>query len=88
MHLMDKRRSAAPIIAAVLLLLPVLYVESYFALVVPRGIDQPEPADPWAIPPEVHYRVGGTVSATIFAPLEAVDRRLRPDAWGPHWIDR
>jgi hypothetical protein len=33
---MDKPRSFAPIIAAVLLLLPVLYVGSYLSLVTPR----------------------------------------------------
>jgi len=31
------KRHAAPVIAAVLLLLPALYVGSYFALVVPGG---------------------------------------------------
>ena len=32
------KRHAAPIIAAILLLLPVLYVGSYFALVTPEGL--------------------------------------------------
>jgi hypothetical protein len=40
---MDKPRSFSPIIAAVLLLLPVLYVGSYLALVVPGGFDATPP---------------------------------------------
>ncbi|WP_202921444.1 hypothetical protein [Anatilimnocola aggregata] len=43
-------RPALPIIAACLLLLPVLYVASYFALVVPSGIDIFSPEEPgWIV---------------------------------------
>jgi hypothetical protein len=82
---MDKPRSFAPIIAAVLLLLPVLYVGSYLALVVPEG----KPADrvfrenghtvieTYLTP----YRFGGKFSERIYWPLEQIDRRVRQDAW-------
>jgi hypothetical protein len=81
---MDKQpQSRAPlIIAVVLLILPVLYVGSYFALVVPRGItiqfDAPIGALNLRI---VHYRLAGTTASGIFWPLEQIDRKLRPRSW-------
>ena len=67
------KRHTAPILAALLLLLPVLYVASYFALVLPG------PADPnreWC-----HYRWGSEWSYRTFWPLEEIDRKLRPGVW-------
>jgi hypothetical protein len=93
---MDKQpQSRAPVIVAiVLLLLPVLYVGSYFALVMPKGVRifgelPPIPLVEFGTWNAVqrpsyreHYRLGGKVSARIFWPLEQVDRKLRPEHWG------
>ncbi|WP_254509266.1 hypothetical protein [Anatilimnocola floriformis] len=66
------RKHAAPIIATVLLLLPVLYVGSYLALVVPG----------YHIPGQFNnYRMGYDYAERIFWPLEQIDRKLRPESW-------
>lgn len=76
------KRHAAPIIAAVLLLLPVLYVGSYFALVVPSGIRVGTIKINWIPQPIIdHYRIGGDIAAAVFWPLEQIDRNVRPGAW-------
>lgn len=85
--------SALPILAAVLLLLPLLYVGSYLALVVPGGILvtpslAPAPDGSFNPPaPSYHsdqyYRVGGPWTRRLFWPLEFVDRKLRPTEWAP-----
>lgn len=82
-------QSRAPLIVAnVLLLLPVLYVGSYFAMVVPDGILIGTIKVDYVRQPVIsHYRTGGDITATIFWPLEQVDRKLRPGAWGPLWVD-
>ena len=70
------------IIAIVLLLLPVLYVGSYLALVVPEGrgyVESPGVVGPVYIS---HYRIGFSVPAIIFWPLEQIDRKVRPGIWG------
>jgi hypothetical protein len=79
---MDKQlQSRAPlIIAMVLLLLPVLYVGSYLALVLPPpSISTPYNeilARRWS-----NYRAGGRFAEIVFWPLEQIDRKLRPGAW-------
>jgi hypothetical protein len=70
------------ILAIVLLVLPVMYVGSYFAMVVPGGI----PEDPATMNPDIefpptHYRFADTTAEYFFWPLERIDRRLRPAAW-------
>jgi hypothetical protein len=78
------RRNAAPIIAAVLLLLPLLYVGSYLALVVPIGLFVDYSNDPFAFEPELsydRYRYGAARVAIVFWPLEQIDRRIRPEQW-------
>jgi len=67
-------KHAVPIIAAILLCLPVVYVGSYFALVTPRTADS--------------YRIGGTVAARCYWPLEQLDRRYRKDEWFAGDLDR
>ena len=75
-----KRDSRVPLIVAiVLLLLPVLYVGSYFALVVPSGMTL-NPFSPKSIE-VVHYRFCAHASALLFFPLELIDRKMRPGAW-------
>jgi hypothetical protein len=72
-------QSRAPLIVAiVLLLLPLLYVGSYLALVVPGGPMSTSGLKlKW---PEV-YRFGSPWTDCIFWPLEQVDRKVRPRAW-------
>jgi len=79
------KRHAAPIIAAILRLLPVLYVGSYFALAVPGSLMAVDAATgkEWVYPHR-HYRVdprAELVAASVFWPLEQIDRRLWPGAW-------
>jgi hypothetical protein len=79
---MKKHRVAAPIIAAILLLLPVLYVVSYLLLVVRRPVARPEITEygqeVWV---PRYYRAGRDRVHHFFGPLELVDRNLQPDAW-------
>jgi len=72
------KKHAAPLIAAVLLLLPGLYAGSYLALVSPMTIR----VNAGGIIESVNYRAGGSAAKVIYWPLEQIDRRLRPDAWG------
>jgi hypothetical protein len=74
--------SRAPLVVTiVLLLLPVLYVGSYLALVVP-GYWLPIGTLAMMRDDNPNYRYGGNHSAKFFWPLEQVDRKLRPGAWG------
>jgi hypothetical protein len=74
-----KAQSRAPLlIAIVLLLLPVLYVGSYFALVEPIGAFVDLPSGGYYVS---HYRISGRSPAKVFWPLEWIDRRMRPGSW-------
>ena len=74
------------ILAIVLLLLPVLYVGSYFALVVP-GPPWHYDMDAKAMIFPDHYRLGGEWAKAVFWPLEQIDQRGRPVAWkGPNQL--
>jgi hypothetical protein len=55
----DGRRSASPIIAAVLLLLPVLYVQSYLAIV------KPGPGFDWGSVLRQTFRVADVASVVV-----------------------
>jgi len=87
---MKNPRSFAPIIAAVLLLLPVLYVGTYLALVSPDGYGFTADGSYLGNSRKCHlvpystqyYRFGGSYADAFFWPLEQIDRRLRSDAWG------
>lgn len=75
----------APLFVAVfVLLLPLLYVASYLALVVPSGWFVANTTPSQAAPNQFHYRCGGTIADRMFWPLEKVDRWCRPNAW---WDD-
>jgi hypothetical protein len=77
------KRHAAPIIAAILLLLPVLYVGSYFAQVMPWGtIDPPNSRGEYI---KRHYRYSQRL-ALLYWPLEQIDRKVRPGAWEPRFL--
>ena len=74
-----KRESYAPLfIAIALLLLPAVYVGSYFALVTPRRVVmKPDRCGPYA---EYHdYRLSHC--DVLFYPLERIDQTLRPGTW-------
>ena len=73
------KRHAAPIIAAILLLLPVLYVGSYFALL--RGAGSLSMTSSGACERKSEYRIAGDACRTVFWPLERMDRKMRPEAW-------
>lgn len=78
-----RRDSRAPLIVAiVLLLLPVLYLGSYGALVVPGGCEHHTavPGGPGYFI-ETHYRIPGRAIETLFWPLEQVHRTVRPRSW-------
>jgi hypothetical protein len=82
------KRHAAPIIAAILLLLPVLYVGSYLALVDPEGNPMYGSFTDFSVKKYLgHYRYGGRWSANVFWPLEQIDRKVRPGAWEPLLIN-
>jgi len=70
------RESCAQLIVGLALLLPVLYVGSYFALVLPA------PVVTGTFTPSIdHYRFGGRISKATYWPLETLDRGLRPETW-------
>jgi hypothetical protein len=74
-----KRESRAPLIVAiVLLLLPVLYVGSYFVLVVPEGFLVARDGQNFG----TYYRIGGAWSRRFYWPMEEIDQKIRPRAWG------
>lgn len=77
------KKHAAPVIAAILLLLPALYVGSYFFLVSPFRGPVVGTVMGCSLSPgyDVHadYRVGDL--SQFYWPVEQADRRLRPQAW-------
>jgi hypothetical protein len=78
-----KRRSAVPIIVAILLLLPILYVGTYCALV-QRVYFSATYNGEEGIFVAADYRLGGSRigrAALVFWPLEQIDQTLRPGAW-------
>jgi hypothetical protein len=85
---MDKqRKSRAPLIVAILLLLPMFYVGSYLAMVLPEGQDGRIEYSYGR--PNIHidyYRFGSDRALLFFWPLERIDRKVRPEAWEvEHW---
>ena len=79
------KTSRGPLIVAIaLLLLPILYVGSYFALVSPKPVDATVPTGtPLVLR---HYRVAPSLAEWVFWPLEQIDRQIRPNAWNEHWL--
>jgi hypothetical protein len=77
---MKEKRSFAPVaVAIVLLLLPILYVGTYFAVVSPRPLGVTVPAGTPAT--LTHYHVAPGYADWFFWPLEQIDRKVRPGAW-------
>jgi hypothetical protein len=72
----EQRSSLLPVVVALLLALPILYVGTYVALVIPEGrIRNNEPFD------MCYYRIDGGGVDTVFWPLQRLDKRLRPLRW-------
>jgi hypothetical protein len=68
------------IIAVALLVLPVIYLASYCALVIPPYYQAPIAV--WGFQPSTaNYRYGHGWADRIFWPLEQIDRQVRPRAW-------
>jgi hypothetical protein len=78
---MDKPCSTAPIIAAILLLLPVLYVGSYLALVDPMVSSTAPLMTVLTRKGSSDYRAFGNIAPIAFWPLEQIHRKLRPNVW-------
>ena len=75
------KKQVAPIIAALLILLPLLYVGTYLLLVRPDG-ERFNMADSRSDFPT--YRHGSEAWASrVYWPLEQIDRRVRPKKWAP-----
>ena len=66
-----------PVVIAALLLCPVLYVGSYFAIV--KRYELAWTTDGYW----VECRIGGRAAETFFAPLHHLDRRIRRSYWEP-----
>lgn len=73
-----KLPESGAVVAAVLLLLG-LYVCSYLQLVERDVIIE----DLISLEHSVTYSVGGEYAHTLFGPLHAIDRKLRPTYWEP-----
>jgi hypothetical protein len=78
--------SRTPLIVALLLAIPLLYAGSYLALVRRDGIihDPPKQFPDGMIAPSYNlkfYRLNWDFLATVYWPLEQVDRRLVPGWW-------
>jgi hypothetical protein len=84
---MDKQtQSRAPLIVAILLLLPVLYVGSYAVAVLPKGhLVISHVTTNGAFATREHYRWGMHRFKLAYWPLEQIDRKIRPGAWEPVW---
>lgn len=76
---MEERRSLVPVVVAMLLALPALYVGSYLAMVQPGQPDIDMGNGQSEAPPT--YRFGDGLADRVFWPLEQIDQRLRPSAW-------
>jgi hypothetical protein len=85
----ERRWNPGLVIAAVLLLLPVLYVGSYLALVVPEstGLKVTLPGGVRALR-QSSYRAWPDYAEPFFWPLEEIDRWARPVAWERGESDR
>lgn len=74
--------SAAPVIAATILLAPMLYVGSYYCLV-DTNCNWPSHCNIGPVSPteDLRYRVAPIVCSRVYWPIEKIDRKLRPAAW-------
>lgn len=79
--MIEPRSWSAPIVAALLLLLPAVYAGSYYCVVdTDRGGPSWCNLGPWS-QTDLRYRVAPEVCGRLYWPIEQVDRKLRPEAW-------
>ena len=79
---MDKKRTSyAPAAVSAFMALLIVYVGSYFALIVPGGYHLEHSGPGYYYFTWECYRFGGAWSDRIFYPIHRIDRRLRPDTW-------
>ncbi len=75
-------RNLRPIaICILLLLLPLLYVGSYFAMVIPLGGASKFGGVRMGYFQPKFYRFGGKWADGVYGPLERIDRKLFPERW-------
>ena len=74
----ESRSWSAPVVAALLLLLPLGYIGSYYCLV---DTDRGGYIGCGPNMPDLRYRICPELCGKFFWPVEQVDRKLRPDAW-------
>jgi hypothetical protein len=90
---MERPRTIAPLIAAMLLVFTMVYVGTYLALVSPQQIivtkwHRPMSKGAYFTDDDFdlfasHYRHAHELAEKVFLPLEQLDRNLRPAAWKP-----
>jgi hypothetical protein len=69
------------IVLAVLAALPVIYIAAYLALLETSSRLPVSDRDSTTFVRIHSYRAGGDAAEWLFAPLNAIDRRLRPRFW-------
>lgn len=79
----ERRPHAVLIVAAALLLLPLLYIGSYYALVQRSNQTERTTDNERIYLPK--YRLGGRVAVGLFRPLYIADRNLRSETWTLEW---
>ena len=83
---MQTSRSSAPVVATILLMLPLLYVGSFYLLARPH--ERPDGYRTYDVPllhyveEEFAYDVGWWLG-TVYRPMMRMDKALRPDSWWP-----
>ena len=73
-------------------LLALLYAGSYYAMVIPcmiptiTSLDELVSAEPIGYCDHVDYAFGGETAKSLFAPMNQLDRSLRPGVWNPSMV--
>lgn len=91
MSMSEKRTINAVLVLAVALLLPLLYLGSYWALI-NDGIHSGYTVVGASIYLEPTYKVGGDAAEFFYWPAHMLDKRLRPNRWqmdngGPNMLN-
>lgn len=78
---MQRTKTVVVSVGAAAVLLLSIYVGSYLALVLPNGNFHSVRSGGGVMLVIEHYRYGGRLAETAFAPLERIDRKVRPNEW-------
>jgi len=79
----EKRATVMLTVGVGTLLVMLLYIGSYLTIVRPGKL-LPS-LEPFGDTPPSYYRIGGRYAATLYLPLEWIDRRLRHRQWEDPW---